>query len=107
MVPYPLPGPMAMPQAPAPAPAPPPQLQPWWMPALHMPVQKEQAAPAQQQQPEHPHEPKSLLLAPLPKPTQDPNNPATLPSDYYTYRDKGWSREEELEKLQKKRNTGK
>jgi hypothetical protein len=28
-------------------------------------------------------------LAPLPQPKQDPNNPATLPSDYYAYRDKG------------------
>jgi hypothetical protein len=28
-------------------------------------------------------------LAALPGPTQDPNNPATLPSDYYAYRIKG------------------
>ena len=29
------------------------------------------------------------LLAPLPKATQDPSRPETLPNDYYTYRDKG------------------
>jgi hypothetical protein len=28
-------------------------------------------------------------LAPLPQPRQDPNNPATLPSDYYAYHDIG------------------
>jgi hypothetical protein len=95
-----------MPQAPAPAPTPAQlsQLQPW-MRAPPAPVKIDYGA-SSQQPPGLLSRSKPFLLAPLPKPTQDPENPATLPSDYYAYRDKGWS-EEELEKLRKKKKSEK
>ncbi|KAI4666549.1 uncharacterized protein J4E79_002588 [Alternaria viburni] len=84
-------------QRPAPAAT---QAQPWWMPAPPMPVQSDHGAHPQEP-PEQPPQPQPLLVAPLPDPTQDPNNPATLPSDYFTYRDAGWS-DEALAELQRK-----
>ena len=91
LVPYPLPDQVCIPQEPVPGPAPAAtQAQPWWMPP--MPVHNDHGAHPQQQ-PGQPSQPQPLLVAPLPRPTQDPNNPATLPSDYFKYRDAGWSDE--------------